>query len=195
VQLSELDKIIAETRSEDWEITVAMPPTFLYTYKQGREDGRHSRITEIYKQQFGEEGRRITDIQEHRSIAVLKADIDIRIAWGFDPTFGQQPRWALFKEDQISNRSVNLQLADVFYRGAIVRRYELLSVDSDNAILPRPVGRLKDGASWGSSTFDDVERVVSQREVNFARLVHEFDAYEVPFEHYLGLSGFVVEPT
>jgi len=133
---------------------------------------------------------------EHRSIAVLKADIDIRIGWGWEPPSRQQ-RWGLFKEDQISNASVRLQLADVFYRGAMVRRYELLKVDSNDGIVPRPSGfRLKNGLSWGDShTDDDFETLVSQRAVDVARLIHGFDAYEVPFEHYLDLSGFVVVPT
>jgi len=96
------------------------------------------------------EGDRFRDVsKEHRSFAVLKADIDICVGWGLEPTSGHR-QWTLFKENQVSNRSLSLQLGDVFYRGAIVRRYELLEVDPQNGILQSPTGvRLKNGLSWG----------------------------------------------
>jgi len=91
-------------------------------------------------------------------------------------------------------------LGDVFYRGALVRRYSLLRIQHNAAILPRPTPRLQPGASWGTGNYvngkpDNLDQVVTELEVNFARLVHDLDNHQsAHFDGWLAASEFVVEP-
>jgi hypothetical protein len=178
LQLFELEKILADTAADDWQV-ISDGPTFLYSYmvSSGRGEGPH-----------------ISAVEEHHSIAVLRTDIDIRIAWGYDPEFGEKKEYVYFKERSFADPLVRVTFGDVFYRAALVQRNHLVSVDSARALLPVPSARAKEGASVTSSDADDFEWFVTQREVNFARLVHGLANRYHDFGSYLQRSGFVVDP-
>jgi hypothetical protein len=177
VQLFELEKIFEETSSVHWEV-ITGGPTFLHGYRVGGSQNE----------------ARISGVEEHYSVAVLRADIDLRIAWGYDPDFGRREEYSYFKEHTFADPAVSTELGDVFYRGALVQRHWLLSVDGSRALLPMPTARHKDGASLISEDPNDYEQFVTQRQVNFARLVNDLRESYADFEEYLRRSGFVVDP-
>jgi hypothetical protein len=174
MQLFELEKIYAETSAHHWEVTND-GPTFLHGYMLG--------------------GDRISGVEEHHSIAVLQRDIDVRIAWGYDPEFGQKEEYTYFKEHAFADPNVSIELGDVFYRGALVQRHWLLSVDGSRALLPRPTARHKEGADLLSEDPNDYEQFVTQRQVNFARLLNDLRGTYADFDGYLRRSRFVVDPS
>jgi hypothetical protein len=173
MQLFELEKIYAETSAHHWEVTND-GPTFLHGYMLG--------------------GDRISGVEEHHSIAVLQRDIDVRIAWGYDPNFGRGEEDTYFKEHAFADPKVSAELGDVFYRGALVQRHWLLSVDSGRALLPMPTRRLIEGADLMSRDPNDYELFVTQPEVNFARLLNDLRKTYDDFGSYLRRSNFVIDP-
>lgn len=178
MQLYELEQIFEETSSDHWEVTSG-GPMFLHGYQVTSWPGNEPQIT---------------GVEEHVSIAVLRGDIDVRIAWGYDPDFGRKEEYNYFKEHTFPDPSVYVRLADVFYRGALVQRHWLLSVDGARALLPMPTARKKNGASITSHDPNDFEWFVTQRKVNFARLVNGLEERFSDFDDYLRRSGFVVDP-
>jgi hypothetical protein len=99
VQLFELEKIFEETSADDWEVISGGGPSFLYGY-QLTSTRQHD--------------AQISGVEEHYSIAVLQADIDVRIAWGYDPTFGRQEEYSYFNEPIFADPAVSIELGDVF---------------------------------------------------------------------------------
>ena len=177
MQLLELEKIFEETSADDWEV-ISGGPSFLHGFQ----------LTSIQQHEA-----QISDVEEHHSIAVLRGDIDVRIAWGYDPVFGRKEEYSYFQEHIFADPAVSLELGDVFYRGALVQRHWFLSVDGDRVLLPMPTARHKEGASAMSSDPKDYEQFVTRRQINFARLVNDLRETLAEFEEYLRRSGFVVD--
>lgn len=173
MQLSELDQIFEKTTADHWEVVEA-GPTFLHGYLVVG----------------GADGSGIAGVEHHDSLAVLRADIDVRIAWGYDPDFGARER-EFFDEHTFADATVGVELGDVFFRGALVQRRHLISVDGGRAVLPMPRTRRRaDADGRGRESF---EQVVTQREVNFARLVDALGGSS-EFDRYLQQSGVRVTP-
>jgi hypothetical protein len=175
MRADELEKIIEETYSDHWEV-ISGGPTFLHSYRVSGSGGDAG----------------ISAAEYHDAIAVLRGDVDVRIAWGYNPDFGEWDR-QFFPDGTFADPTVSTMLGDVFYRGALVQRYWLISVDGHRATLPSPRSRLKAGAPPMSLNPDDYEQVAVQRAVNFARLVDDLQDHN-EFSEYLRRSGIVTIP-
>ena len=174
MRLDELDEIFESTGSDHW--SKMGPPTFLFSYVVSGLD----------------DDARITAVEYHEQIAVLRADVDVRIAWGYDPDFGERDR-VFFPEHTFPDPGIRVELGDVFYRGSLVDRYWLIAVDGGRAVLPMPHARLKAGVSRdGGLKPDDYEWYASSRDLAFARLVDDLSANR-EFDEYVRRAGLVVE--
>ena len=71
----------------------------------------------------------------HAYLAVYKADVNLRLAWGM--TAGTDARLA-FKTGDFADPSIERQLVDGFWRGALVTRSSVLSADGHRRYLPIP---------------------------------------------------------
>lgn len=149
MQLHEIWKKVSESWSDWWNY---LPEGPLFNYNLGTSGGDAA----VYGW--------------HDVRAVLIEDVDIAIEWGMsaDPFERRQdytPEWAPFPD-----RSVELCYADLFYRGALVDRVSIASVDGGRAYLPTPKRR---DEGW----------VVMDRPYQLVRLINdimggrEFDSY------------------
>lgn len=118
------------------------------------------------------------DVESHSVIAVFRDDVDLRIAWGWDPDDAADHRNLYFPwQEKLPDSKVTRFYADVFWRGALVDRMMMLSVDGGRAYMP--LGRPKyEDKEW-------ITEVVPDWEYKFTRLVHSFehtDSYETYFQ-------------
>lgn len=159
MQLHEIWAKISESWDEWWNY---IPEGPLYNYNLGTSDGI------------------ATVLGWHDGRAVLNEDVDIAIEWGmsadpFESRRDFKPDWAPFPD-----RSVQLCYADVFYRGSLVERVSIASVDGGRAYLPTPEWR-------------DDRWVVMDRPYQLVRLINDItDTRE--FESYFERSGIYKWP-
>jgi hypothetical protein len=159
VQLHEIWKTIGESWDEWWNY---IPEGPLYNYNLGNSND----VANV----FG----------WHDARAVLNEDVDIAIEWGMsaDPFENRRdftPEWAPFPD-----RSVSLFYADIFYRGSLVERVSLASVDGGRAYLPTP--QMRDG-QW----------ITMDRPYQLARLISDIVG-NTEFVSYFERSGIFKWP-
>lgn len=96
----------------------------------------------------------------HSARAVLLNDVDIAIEYGMtdDPLDRQAwvADWAPFPDPNVHGK-----YADVFYRGALVDRVHLASVDGGRAFLPAPTITMTSGSCPTGSTTSRVSSTTS----------------------------------
>jgi len=108
----------------------------------------------------------------HSARAILRADVDIALEFGMtDDPFGSREdwteEWSYFADSRIAGEYV-----DVFYRGGLVDRVHVASVDGHRAVLPLPH---RVGGSWSVLDWPyQVARVVDGLTGN-----HSFEDYFV----------------
>lgn len=157
---NELWNLIIESWDTWWTY---IPDGPLFTYNLGNSNG-HATV-------FG----------YHSARAVFIDDIDVALEWGMpedplEPNEGEfTAEWAPFR-----NPSIKLCFADVFYRGSLVERVSIASVDGNRVYLPTP--EQQDDA-W----------VVSDREFHLARVINDI-AGKRDFETFFKRSGIVKWP-
>ncbi|TQK19110.1 hypothetical protein FBY40_1601 [Microbacterium sp. SLBN-154] len=111
----------------------------------------------------------------HDARAVLLHDVDIALEFGMDSNIWQErepakPEWAPF-----ADREVFFVWCDIMYRGSLVDRVELASVDGGRATLPFPEKR-------------DGEWIVMDRPYHLARVIDDIQGGR-EFEEYFERSG------
>lgn len=116
----------------------------------------------------------------HDARAVLIEDIDVAIEWGMssDPLEHRRdftPEWAPFPDP-----TVELCFADIYYRGALVERISIASVDGGRMYLPTPE---KHEGSW----------VVMDRPYQLVRVINDITNAR-DFESYFERSGIYKWP-
>jgi hypothetical protein len=156
MKLHEIRTAIRESAAEYWNY---IPEGPLFNYNLGTSDGS--------AQVFG----------WHDARAVLEDDVDIALEFGMsDDPFDHKEKWtedwAHFPDTQIVGF-----YCDVFYRGALVDRVLLTSVDGGRATLPLP-DRKRDGSGW----------TVNDWPHELARLVNDLHGRR-DFEDYFERSG------
>lgn len=135
----------------------------------------------LYNYNLGMAGSDAVVAGWHDARAVMIDDIDIALEWGmsadpFDLRSNWHPDWAPFPDP-----SVSLCYADVFYRGALVERITMASVDGGRAYLPLP--RRGDDDNW----------VVMDRPYQLARVISDIEGNR-DFEDYFQRSGIYKWP-
>ena len=151
MKLYEIRQLITETEPDYWNVITSGP---LFNYNLGN-------INEV-----------ATVAGWHYGRAVLIEDVDIALEYGMPAHAhareGWAPEWAQFPDP-----SASAEYCDVLYRGSIVDRVLLASVDGGRAVLPVPERR---EGGW----------IVMDWPYHLARLVDGFGGscdFEEYFEH------------
>ena len=126
--------------------------------------------------------------ESHIYLAIYRADVDLRLAWGMTEATG-----LAFEGWNFPHRSIERQLVDGFWRGAFVTRWPVLEVDEGSCYLPYPRPAVApDGAPQGHFV---VGSQVRASEVALARLLQQLTGREDrEFDQYLRQTGAVSVP-
>jgi hypothetical protein len=129
------------------------------------------------------------DTDSHTCLAVYQADIDLRLAWGLTIGDGLELDGFNFADPSITRQAV-----DGFWRGALVTRWHVLSVDGHRCYLPDPhPAHGKTGEGVGG--VETVRWTAKASEVALARLLQAMvHGKGGEFESYLARAGIVEVP-
>lgn len=118
-----------------------------------------------------------TEARGHANLAILIDDVDISIAWGFDPDdyFGHHSPDYDFSDfiPQLPDKSFSRIYADVFYRGSLVDRELLVVADCGRYYVPIP--NTKYPHQKTPMDISQPEHHYSRWNIAFARVVHNFE--------------------
>ena len=73
----------------------------------------------------------------HYERAVLISDVDISLEWGMDADGREKESHAWADAASFPDPTIRSQVVDVFYRGALVDRTSVISVDGGRAYVPQ----------------------------------------------------------
>jgi len=129
----------------------------------------------------------------HSHRAVLSSDIDISIEWGMDDGRERDEHHLWAETSGFPDPAVNTQGVDVFYRGSLVDRTQILAVDGNRSYVPTyRMVRVDDG--------DPVNVEVAKYafhtsfwEFHLTGLINQLVGLD-DFESYVTQSGIVVAP-
>lgn len=172
MRYEEVRKLITGSSSADWEVIEVEGNVYLDRF-EGVTAGDW----------------RSLKAESHVYLAIYRADIDLRLAWGMTEATG-----LTFEGWNFPHRSIARQLVDGFWRGAFVTRWPVLEVDEGRCYLPYPrpavaaEGRPPQGHFVVGST-------VHASEVALARLLQQLAGREDrEFDQYLRQTGAVEVP-
>lgn len=165
LKLQELRGLIASTTGSDWE-RVATGPYF--------HDG--------FSSVWDKEGSRIEEARSHGEKAVLIDDIDVSLEWGFTWSDDRDESWPW--ADGFPDQKAHSFWVDIFYRGALVDRVRLVSVDGGRADLPTAGAVRNDGGDPGqpAPSMASYDWYVDDWDYDVARVINsirglDFDQY------------------
>jgi hypothetical protein len=172
VRYDEIRKTITASSLSDWAVIAADGLTFLARFRAVSSRREHWLETD-----------------SHICLAVYRADIDLRLAWGLTTGEGLE-----FDGFNFADLSITRQAVDGFWRGALVTRWHVLSVDGHRCYLPDP-HPAHAGTGHGIRDSKAVRWTAKESEVALARLlqamVHEAGR---DFDSYLEQTGIVEVP-
>lgn len=136
-----------------------------------------------------------TEARGHACIAVLIDDVDISIAWGYDPddTLWSDHRQQFDFSDFLPTfpaKDVSRMYADVFYGGALVDRELFVVADGGRYYVPIPRSEYPNQKS--TTDFDEPEHHYTPWELGFARVVNGFE-HAQPIDEVLSQIPHVVD--
>jgi hypothetical protein len=172
VRYDEIRQTITASSPDDWAVVAADGLTFLARFGEVRSQRQHWLETD-----------------SHICLAVYRADIDLRLAWGLTVGTGLE-----FDGFNFADASITRQAVDGLWRGALVTRWYVLSVDGHRCYLPdpHPADAETGEGVRGSGT---VRWTAKEGEVALARLlqaqVHEGGR---DFDSYMDQAGIVEVP-
>ena len=123
----------------------------------------------------------------HTYLAVYKPDIDLRLAWGLTHADGLTFDGLTFPDPRIER-----QLVDGFWRGALVTRWPVLSVDGYRCYLPNPTQTY---TSTGPSIRDNetLGWTAKPSEIALVRLLQSLvHGHDKDFDSYVERAGIIV---
>ncbi len=140
-----------------------------------------SYLTDFETEDFEQQKNPTTGTRTHTTLYILKSNVDIKIAYGIDPTeswfeakqetteppyFFEQQGWA----------SASPRILDIFFRGSLISRHPYYVIENGEAYIPRP----NLGAAISFNQFDvDLFDLVNEWE-SARSWPHYFDALEYP---------------
>ena len=171
MRYDEITKTITTSSPDDWTV-LASGPVFLDQVIQVDSGTGHW-----------------VKVDSHHSLAVYKADVDLRLAWGLplDSTvsFHAATPWR--------DKEVVCRLVDALWQGALVARWVVLMVDGRRCYLPNPGGEyVRTGESMGDAEMIGLS--ASADETALARLLQKLARLGWDFDTYLADSGIVPRP-
>jgi hypothetical protein len=177
-------KIIESTREEWNKITcwgAGSGPA--YRYALSSERGEHGIETEA---------------QGHANIAVLIDDVDISIAWGYDPDEslrfegnGRRFKFDFLPSFSDEDEDVSRMHADVFYRGALVDRELYVVADGGRHYVPIP--RTEYPNKTGPRELGSPEYHYTRWALGFASILNSFEHAPGSFEELLSELDYTLD--
>lgn len=185
MNLNTIRQKIVESTRDDWnKITCwgwGSGPTYRYALSSER----------------GENGIE-TEARSHANIAVLIDDVDISVAWGYDP---DDSLWSEGREEKFNfsdflptfpDESVSRMYADVFYRGALVDRELLVVADGGRYYVPIPRTEYPNKTGFTPTEYGAPEHHYTRWDLGFARVLHSFE-HAGPFEELLARLNYILD--
>ena len=171
MRYDEVRKLITGSSPADWEVIEVEGNVYLDRF-EGVSTG----------------GGRALKAESHIYMAIYKADIDLRLAWGMTEATGLS-----FEGWNFPHRSIERQLVDGFWRGAFVTRWPVLEVDDGRCYLPYPTPAVdSNGPTPGHFVTGSHVRA---SEVALARLLQSLtDREDREFDVYLRQTKAVIVP-
>lgn len=171
MQLAELREMIAASTVEDWN---RLHPPFFRAWIL-----------------YGDQG--FESAEAHSERAVFLNDVDIAIEWGLDrDPYDRDEHHPWASEAHFPDPAMHSFYADVLYRGQLVDRHMLVSVDGGRAYLPYPRASRADQDSMIGGREEAVYLwAITEREFKFAALINAFSNGRL--EEYIQRAGVLVE--
>ncbi len=169
MRYDEVTSMITTSSTSNWEI-LQSGPHYLDSFGEVSSSGQHW-----------------IEVGYHDYLAVYKADVTLRMAWGM----GMEDNLT-FEGWIWPDRSISRFLVDGFLQGALVARWGLLSVDGGRCYLPSPNQEYEEespgqyrGLGWTAPT----------SHVALARLINNLvNRPEGEFDRYLQQTGLTETP-
>ncbi|CDM76135.1 hypothetical protein [Mycobacterium marinum] len=183
MDLRTLRQTITESAPKDWNHIIC--------WGYGSGPIYHHGLTSEYK-----DNRIQTEARSHSNMAVLSTDIDISIAWGYDPddslwnrghkqTFDFNDFLPQFPDDKVSRMYV-----DVFYRGALVDRKLYIVADGARYYVPIPRRAFPNKTS--TTDLGEPEFHYTSWDLGLARIVSSFELGE-SFDELLQRLNYILD--
>ncbi|WP_020101070.1 hypothetical protein [Mycobacterium sp. 360MFTsu5.1] len=139
-----------------------------------------------------------TEAKGHSNTAVLIADIDISIAWGWDPDeslwgprggrdFDFSDFLPIFPDDDVSR-----MYTDVFYRGALVDRVLFVVADGGRHYVPIPRTTYPDKPGYTAAEYGEPEHHYTRWQIGLATVVNGFEQ-AAPLKEILDRMTYVLD--
>lgn len=166
--------MITASSPDDWELLAVDGLTFL------------DRLGDVFS-----EGQHRLEATSHTYLAVFKADVDLRLAWGLEVDEKLEYDGFAFPDPRITR-----ELVDGFWRGALVARWSVLSVDGHRCYLPdSDRAYVKTGES--ARDIETIGWTARESDVGLARLLQKLARPSESgreFESYLERAKIVEVP-
>lgn len=140
---------------------------------------------------LGPDAEHDINIYWHDSAAVYRDDIDLTIQWGMNlsPVREDRDAWHLPWAEKFPSRSVHPHWVDVFWRGTLVDRYAMVSIDGGHGLVPFPHTKAKSDPLDHDTKYD---YVISERELGIARLIDSLQGGIYRVDEHVARCGLVV---
>lgn len=138
-----------------------------------------------------------TEATGHANIAVLLEDVDISIAWGYDP---DESAWGGGQRDfdfsdflpSFPDEKTSRMYADVFYHGSLVDRALFVVADGGRYYVPIPRTEYPDKTGYTAEKLGEPVHHYTRWDIGFARIVHSFE-HGHPFDELLSRMNYVLD--
>lgn len=155
---------IIESDAEDWHTDRVGGPYFRYQLGPVEQNGQLKTL----------------EYEAHEKRAIYKGDIDISMEWGYRYLDDFKEEWA----NSFADRTASASFLDLKYRGDIIHREIIVSVDGGRCYLPLPLVPAE-----GAKNIQ-----VPRGRVKLVRLVQEITG-TWEFDEYFRRSGLEVVET
>lgn len=171
-ELYEIQQWLIQSTQDDWAAVDETGPSFHDTWEKSTTPS--DRGWELHH-------------GSHRAVLVYRRNVSLTVAYGLpekviDHGRRESPEWnAIFPD----SRPLDIELADVFWNGALIDRCAVTHVDGGRAILPWPTARVREADGrfeWEVTSF----------QVALARIAHESRGLSYELDEYLRRAGFTV---
>lgn len=179
MKLDELRGMIVSSAKEDWHQLTCW-------------GGGGPSYLDSYTTWSGPEGWGGIEVDSHSSLAVFRADIDLRLAWGLSRG-GRDEKLHFPWQGRFADSKVTACFVDVLWRGSLVDRDEYLVVDGGRAYLPCGHAKHENEDDPDPRTWKWVTDEVTPWKYHLTKLVHSFGHPE-DFDHYFDRAGMTRLP-
>ena len=133
---------------------------------------------------YGFGGESSIAVRWHQEAAVFREDVDLTLQWGMDQVTDQHEGDGVYEWSQgLVDKKARTSFVDVFWRGVLVDRYVLASIDGGHGLVPMPY--TSNAGHYPT---------VNTRQVQVTKLIADLEGGHVdPIDRVLESHGFEVE--